>query len=196
MSDDEDPEDDLPSKGRVLSPEEIDQTIDALVKAVAMQPSMRFAVAGGVAMQAYGYPLPTKDVDSLADKTFGNQPYFEFFMPLSFGGKMYVSHQNEVKLDIIVRGDAYQALYEEALQHPVLHGGVPVLSPEYLGVIKFAAKRPKDLKALAWLLGVPDLLDAEKAGSIVHRTLGGQYALEVWNEYVRRIRLYWSRHRR
>lgn len=193
MSDDE--EDDQPSAGRVLSPEEIDQTITALEKAVALQPLMKFAVAGGVAMQVYGYPMPTKDVDALANKTFGDQPYFEFFRPLSFGGKVYVSHENEVQLDIIVRDDAYTPLYEEALNHPVQYGGVPVLSPEYLAVIKFAAKRPKDLRALAWLLGVPNLVDAKKAGKIVHRTLGGQYALEVWDEYVRRIRLYWSRHK-
>jgi len=188
-------EEDEPSAGRVLSPEEIDQTIGSLEAAVALQPSMRFAIAGGVAMQVYGYPLPTKDVDALADKTFGDQPYFEFFMPLSFGGKVYISRQNEVQLDIIVRNDAYTSLYEEALKHPIQYGGVPVLSPEYLAVIKFAAKRPKDLRALAWLLGVQGLVDAKKAGSIVHRTLGGQYALDVWNEYVRRIRLYWSRHR-
>lgn len=195
MSDDEeDPEDDAPSL-RQLSPEEIDRTIEALLEAVAMQRSMHFAVAGGVAMQAYGYPIPTKDVDILADKTFGDQPYFEFYMPLSFGGKTYVLLENDVKTDVIVRDDAYRSLYEEALKHPVHHNGVPVLSPEYLGVIKFAAKRPKDLKALAWLLGVPDLLDAEKAGLIVYRTLGGQYALDVWNEYVRRIRLYFSRHK-
>jgi hypothetical protein len=194
MSDDEE-EDEFPSGARLLSPEEIDQTIGALEKAVALQSSMRFAVAGGVAMQVYGYPTPTKDVDALADRTFGDQPYFEFYRPLSFGGKMYVSRQNEVKLDIIVRDDAYRPLYQEALEHPVEYGGVPVLSPEYLGVVKFAAKRPKDLKALAWLLGVPDLVDAKKAGSIVYRTLGGQYALDVWNEYVRRIRLYWSRHK-
>lgn len=189
----EDPEDD--ASLRELSPEEIDQTIEALVKAVALQPSMNFAVAGGVAMQAYGYPAPTKDVDVLANKTFGDQPYFEFSRPLSFGGKRYVLLENVVKTDVIVRDDAYQSLYEEALKHPIHRNGVPVLSAEYLGVIKFAAKRSKDLKALAWLLGVPDLLDAEKAGLIVFRTLGGQYALEVWNEYVRRIRLYWSRHR-
>lgn len=193
MSDDED-EDGLPSKGRTLSPEEIDQTIGALMQAVALQPAMQFAVAGGVAMQVYGYPMPTKDVDVVANKTFGDQPYFEFFRPLSFGGKVYVSHQNEVQMDVIVRDDAYKALYDEALKHPVEYGGVPILTPEYLAVIKFAAKRPKDLKALAWLLGVSGLVDAKKAGAIVHRTLGGQYALDVWNEYVRRIRLYWSRH--
>lgn len=192
--DEEDPEDDAPSS-RILSPEEVDQTIEALLKAVAMQPSMHFAVAGDVAMQVYGYPIQTNDVDVLADKTFGDQPYFEFYMPLSFGGKTYVLFKNDVETDVIVRDDAYQSLYEEALKHSVEYNGVPVLSPEYLGVIKFAAKRPKDLKALAWLLGVPGLLDAEKAGLIVYRTLGGQYALDVWNEYVRRIRLYWSRHR-
>lgn len=195
MSDDEeDPKDETPSL-RILSPEEIDQTIEALLQAVAMQPSMHFAVAGGVAMQVYGYPIPTKDVDVLADKTFGDQPYFEFYRLLSFGGKTYVLLKNEVLTDVIVRDDAYKALYDEALKHSVQYNGVPVLSPEYLGIIKFAAKRPKDLKALAWLLEVPGLLDAKKAGLIVYRTLGGQYALDVWNEYVRRIRLYWSRHK-
>lgn len=177
-----------------MSPEEIDQTIDALMEAVAMQRSMKFAVAGGVALQVYGYPMPTKDVDILADKTFGDQPHFEFDKPISFGGKAYVLRKNGVKTDVIVRDDAYRLLYEEALKNSVEYNGVPILSPEYLGVIKFCAKRSKDLKALAWLLGVPDLVDSGKAGLIVHRTLGGQYALDVWNEYVRRIRLYWDRH--
>lgn len=194
MSDEEEDPEDSP-EGHLLSPKEIDQTVGDLIEAASLQSSMKFAIAGDVALQAFGYPMPTDDVDALADRTFGDQPYFEFYMPLSFGGKVYVSRQNEVKLDIIVRDDAYKPLYEEALEHRIEYGGVPILSPEYMGVVKFSAKRPKDLTALAWLLGVPGLVDSEKAGAIVHRTLGGQHALDVWNEYVRRIRLYWSRHK-
>ncbi len=72
---------------------------------------------------------------------------------LSFGGSRSVA-RNGVPIDVIVRSDGYQALYDEALMAAKRTAGVPipVVTLPYLGAMKMAAGRGKDQQDLAWIL--------------------------------------------
>lgn len=171
---------------RFLNPEELHRAIDAMQR-VAKEKGVRVALAGGVAMQIYGSDRLTQDVDFLGSGTLGNQPVFEIVSPLTFGGLSY-KMDGGVPVDLIVRTDAYKFLYDEALSGASkTEEGIPVVSPEHLAVMKFAADRGKDRLDLAYLVSTPYLIDMNKAGDIVFKTLGGQYAVDVFEKVTARM---------
>lgn len=177
--------DDEPSK-RFLSPEEVDQAVRAMMEILSEKPDLKVAILGGIALQIYGSSKPTTDVDFVGNWTLGPQKIFEVTGPLSSGGLAYVM-ENGIPVDLIVRNDAYQKLYEDALENSVDQGGVPVVTPEYLTAMKFAAGRPKDLAAVAWLLNQPGLVDAGKVSQIMFDTLGGEYARNSWEKALAKL---------
>lgn len=166
---------------RFLSPKEVDQAVRAMMEIVSEKPDLKVAILGGIALQIYGSSKPTTDVDFVGNRTLGPQDIFEVTGPLSSGGVAYVM-EGDIPVDLIVRNDAYQKLYEAALENAVDYGGVPVVTPEYLAAMKFAAARPKDLTAVAWLLNQPGLVDAAKVSKIMFDTLGGEYARNSWEK--------------
>lgn len=166
---------------RFIDPAQIDEVL-RLMKGVAGEKGVSFALVGGVAMQAYGSDRLTLDVDFVGSETLGPQKVFEIVRPLTFGGLSYKA-PNGVGVDLIVRNDAYRALYEEALRNATsTPDGTPVVRAEYLAVLKFVSARDKDLLDLSYLLTAPSVLDREKAKDIVFRLLGGQFAVDVWNK--------------
>lgn len=173
------------TKRRFLSPDEVDQVVRAMLDVVSGKPDLSVAIAGGIALQIYGSDKPTTDVDFLSNWTLGPQDAFQIQGPLSFGGLTY--NLGDIPVDLIVRNDGYRKLYEEALENVVDYMGVPVVTPEYLAAMKFSAGRPKDIVAVAWLLGQKDLLDVEKVGDILRRTLGGQVAGDLWKRAVEKL---------
>lgn len=129
------------------------------------------AIAGGLAMQLYGDLRSTKDVDVVADA--------ELDIPgkkhsLSFGGYCYrVPHPTwgYVNLDVITRSDQWSKLYQAAIIAPRLvntkHGRVPVISPEYLVILKYLAKRSKDQLDFEYLVTTPKMVNREKVFEII-----------------------------
>ena len=103
---------------------------------------------------------------------------------LPFGGQK-IEMPSGVPVDLIVREDEYKGLYEEALRSAICtEDGQPIVRPEYLAAMKFAARRPKDNADLIFLLQQPDLLDRKLVREVVYRMVGGRFAAEEFDSVV------------
>lgn len=121
------------------------------ISAVAAAEQVECALAGGLAMQFYGFARATKDVDFVAAR----QLSLEVKNQLSFGGARYtVEVKNQtIPVDWIVRRDKWQNFYREALQDAILlPNGLRVLTPEWLIILKYIAGRSKDELDILFLL--------------------------------------------
>jgi len=135
----------------------------------------RTAMAGGFAMMFYGSPRLTNDIDIVADEpitSFGNDH------PLSFGGFSF--SVGPVPVDWIVRNDAFEGLYKQALRDAIsTEEGYDIVTPEYLVAMKMAttSEKKKHEDDILYLLREPDLVDRNEARDIVRAWLGGQFAV-------------------
>lgn len=128
-------------------------------------------LAGGLAMQIWGSPRLTADVDLVADHTPARSG-----LSLSFGGWRGTA-SNGVQVDVIVRDDEWADLYTDAFNSAETVEGspLPVITPEYLVAMKMVAGRPKDEADVRFLV-LTDDFDMETCRSIVRRHLG-KYAV-------------------
>lgn len=62
-------------------------------------------------------------------------------------------------MDWIVRNDEFKILFQAALKESVKIGEIPVLTPEWLVILKFIAGRFKDQEDAVFLLSRKDLVD-------------------------------------
>jgi len=171
------------AKPKFLAPEVLEETSRRMIELLRNE-GIRAAVAGGFAMQVYGSPRLTGDVDFLAEALPASAEPLTSIRSLVFGGQRYVAPDG-VEIDLIVRADHQKALYEAALDLSVVtEDGLPLLAPEYLAVIKFAAGRPKDEDDLLWLLQAEGLVDREKALSIAEEHLGGGFARDSLKSFM------------
>jgi hypothetical protein len=162
---------------RFLSPETLALALTEIA-ALAAREGVRLALLGGFAMQLRGSDRLTADLDLIADRRIDALPYGT---PLSFGGEA-VKVPCGVTTDLIMRDDEYADLYQAALDHAERIEGVPVpvVTAEYLAVIKMAAGRGKDLQDLDFLI-VHDKIDVTATRKIVAKTLGVYAAKEFAN---------------
>jgi hypothetical protein len=137
------------------------------------------AILGGLAMQLYGSDRLTKNVDLVSDRLIDPDKPLMKDHPLSFGGTVFKTPHG-IDVDWIVRADEYQGLYEAALGSAEEVEGLPVISIEHLAVIKFGAGRPKDYEDLMFLLVHADL-EFKKARKLVHKFLGGKFAVDQFD---------------
>jgi len=170
-----------PKEKRPLTPEEIDEGISAFLQTASNNRDLRFALVGGVALQAFGYNKGTTDVDFIITDLPVNSYPLKVGVPLSFGGSSYFLNK-DIMVDLIVRRDGYAALYQEALDLAVDQAGLPVVTLEYLTAIKFLASRDKDLKAVKWILSEPGRVNSVWIGMLLQRHLG-QYTMESWTRF-------------
>lgn len=121
-----------------------------IIGEIADSQGIDWALCGGVAMQIYGSPRLTKDLDFIASGVMPLAPVKH----LSFGGHRYQVETSRqiVDADWIVRRDAWKDLFKAALADAVDINGVPVVSPEWLVLLKWAAGRPKDEEDAVFLL--------------------------------------------
>jgi hypothetical protein len=145
------------------------------VLAIAQRESVACAIAGGLAVQLYGYARQTKDVDFIGERglplhvarylTFGGESY-----DLRLDGKQFV-------VDWILRRDKYKRFYQLALaEADTLPNGWKIVSPEWLVVLKYIAGRPKDLLDLQWLLQRTGLVNRRKLRASLTQHLGAEGA--------------------
>jgi hypothetical protein len=118
-----------------------------LLSAEALQRlGIRYAVAGGFAVGAYGYIRATTDVDFLvgeeAFEHHGALVTFKPGVPIQVGG---------VLVDYLSAAALGKHL-EETINHPTSAGELPVVSIEALIYMKLLAKRRKDLLDVTELL--------------------------------------------
>lgn len=172
---------------RMPSTEELNR-VALLACEVAGRQGLRVAVAGGMAMNHYGSPRLTKDVDVLGNGLPSEEAGLTRKAPVSFGGVTFATPDG-IDMDWIVREDEYRALYEAALEAAIpASGGFSVVTPEHLAAMKFATLRPKDYEDLMYLLGEPGVVDLERAGALVRRHLGGRFASDQFAAAIEEAR--------
>ncbi|CAN5855920.1 hypothetical protein BH20ACI4_BH20ACI4_24150 [soil metagenome] len=130
-----------------------------------------WAIVGGAAMYLYGSPRLTKDVDVIADKILSG---IKSERPLGFGGERYqVQIKNKtVDVDWIVRNDEAKQIYQAALQDAILMEGIPVITTEWLIVLKYIAGRFKDQEDAVFLLRKKNLVSRKKIRANLKKVLG------------------------
>jgi hypothetical protein len=175
------------------SPERLDEAVGQVTE-LAEREGIRVALCGGLALQSYGSPRLTKDVDMVADRVLQALPEQR---PLSFGGSQ-VSAPNGVPVDLIVRDDDFRQLYEHALDEAINRPSVPclVVRAEYLAAMKLAVRRPWDVGDLHWLITAKGILDRDLARRIVRKYVGGQFAVQEFDREVEEAEFEAERERR
>ena len=160
----------------------VDQIERGLLEVAAADPTV--LIVGGLAMQLYGSDRLTADIDVAAGgrpspDLQGSWPHLR---PLTFGG-VETRTPSGIPVDWIVREDDFEQVYMEAIGAGRRVEGVPlpVVSPEYLAVMKMIAGREKDESDLIFLLQT-DHADQKKTLRIVHRLLGS-YAAQAFDRY-------------
>jgi len=161
----------LPPYSRFPEPAKLEEAAKQLT-AKAADAGVRAALVGGYALQHYGSGRLTEDVDFAATGEIEARK----IRRLSFGGWV-IKAPNKIESDWIVRADAYEKLYEEAIKTArKTSGGYLIARPEYLAATKMVAGRDKDYDDLLWLLQQDDLVNRNKAREIVGRLLGAYAA--------------------
>lgn len=109
-----------------------------------------WALVGGLAMAIYGSDRNTKDIDVIADKLLP----LENQGKLRQGGERYIikTTKKEVAVDWILRNDEFKKLFQVALNEAVKINDIPILTPEWLVILKFIAGRFKDQEDAVFLL--------------------------------------------
>lgn len=129
------------------------------------------ALAGGIAMHVYGYRRATKDVDLLASDLLA-RPYNQ---KLSFGGESYLVQVGEriITVDVIVRDDFFRNFYDAALRDAeVMPGGLRVVTPAWMVILKYLSGRGKDILDLLWMLREPGLVDRTEVSKLLEQVMG------------------------
>lgn len=116
-----------------------------------------WALVGGLAMALYGSDRTTKDIDIIADKLLP----LEKAGLLRQGGARYIieTAKKKVAVDWIIRKDEFEKLFQAALREAVEINGVPILTPEWLVILKFIAGRFKDQEDAVFLLSRKGLVN-------------------------------------
>ncbi len=156
------------------------------VSEVAAANDVDWALVGGIAVALYGGERNTKDVDIIANKLLPIKSEGK----LRQGGERYSikAAKRDVFVDWILRNDSFKELFQIALSEAVKINGVPVLTPEWLVILKFIAGRFKDQEDAVFLLSRPGLVDRkiikEKIIKYVSREAWGlaRHGYERWYE--------------
>ena len=133
------------------------------------------ALCGGLAMHVYGFTRATLDVDFIAA---GRLP-LPVSKNLQIGGETYqvkASGEKEIEVDWIIRDDDRQEVYKAALAGATsTEDGLPIITTEWMVILKYLAGRGKDQIDLLWLLREEGLVDRSLVGQHI-KSLFGQYA--------------------
>ena len=159
-----------------------DQMIDtetglaALQRAVTLADSkgVAWALVGGIAMHLYGSPRLTNDVDVIASAILP----LEAERLLGFGGERYRVKLGKrlVPVDWIVRNDTAKKFYESALAEAYkLPSGLPIVTPEWMIILKYIAGRSRDQQDAVYLLKQKGLVDRRLIRRKIIATAGREF---------------------
>ena len=145
----------------VLDEDSASQAID-LISKIAEENKIDWALVGGLAMNFYGSDRLTKDIDMIASKRLP-MPKEKIVGQLKQGGERYQADtaKKAVSIDWIIRNDEFKALFQEALSEAVKIDDLPILTPEWLVILKFIAGRFKDQEDAVYLLSRKGLVNRE-----------------------------------
>ena len=148
---------------------------------VAGENGVACALAGGIAMHIYGFTRATTDVDMLAQTVLPMESHGE----LNFGGESYRVKvgKRTVTVDVIVRNDELQKIYETALAGALeTDSDLKIVSPEWMVVIKHFAARANDKLDLTWLLQQDGLVDRKLIERNLIKAVGKKSAFFIFKE--------------
>jgi hypothetical protein len=140
-------------------------------------------------MYLYGSDRLTADLDfvvtSFAFSVLREEHRLPVTTSLSFGG-VQTKAPNGVEVDLILREDDYESLYEAACKNAVIVEDVPlpVVSPIYLAAMKMAAGRPKDQGDLHFLLREVLFDKLPELSVVIKEYLGPYAARELQQEFL------------
>ncbi len=132
-----------------------------------------WALVGGVAMSFYGSPRQTHDVDVISSATVG----ITAERKLGFGGERYRTKvgKKDVPVDWIVRNDTAKKFYEKALADAAKIDCLPIITPEWLVILKYIAGRFKDQQDAVYLLKKKKLVDRKLVRKKIVETAGPEF---------------------
>lgn len=166
---------------QTITTEEGLEAVELLAK-VADENGVDFMIAGGLAVQLYGFTRATTDADVFASDVLP----LDAFRKLSFGGESYnvqIASGKVIVVDWIVRNDEQQDVYEASLiQSSLLTEELHIISPEWLVIIKQLAGRGKDELDWMWLLRQDGLINREKVRKLL-KELFGRAAFAIVDEF-------------
>jgi hypothetical protein len=153
------------------------------VAITAYKENTKWALIGGIAMHIYGSDRMTSDVDVVSEKILS----LEAERPLGFGGERYRTKvgEKDVAVDWIVRKDEAKPFYVNALRDAVEIAGVPIITPEWLVILKYLAGRFKDQQDAVFLLKKKGLVDRRLLRKKVKDTAGGAFWAIIANHLRR-----------
>lgn len=153
----------------LLDDESAMQTIETVGK-LADENNIDWALAGGLAVILYGSDRLTKDVNIIASKPL---PLKKEGL-LMLGGERYIvqTAKKTVAVDWIIRKDEAKKFYQEALKNAVMIADTPILSPEWLVILKYIAGRFKDQEDGVFLLSKKGLVSRRKIKQMILK-IGG-----------------------
>ena len=165
-----------------------------IVGQLAESNGIKWALCGGIAMIVYGSPRLTKDVDIIASQRLPLPPD-AVVGPLKQGGEHFLvkTEKQSVRTDWIVRNDSFKQFYQAALQDAADIDGLPVITPEYLVLLKYIAGRFKDQEDAVYLLREKGLVNRRKIKEIVVKVsgrdswIGFQVGLSRWFDIADRF---------
>lgn len=169
----------------LISGDDALQAID-IVRKLAVENEIDWAVCGGIAMAIYGSPRLTKFVDIIASKRLPLDKE-RIIGQLKQGGEHFIveTETREVPIDWILRNDDFKVFYQEALKDAVMIDGIPILTPEWLVVLKFIAGRFKDQEDAVYLLREKDLVNRDKIRELIIKVFGTNAWLLAKSGYQR-----------
>ncbi|HRH40626.1 MAG TPA: hypothetical protein PKY82_03200 [Pyrinomonadaceae bacterium] len=138
---------------------------------IAKSEKVSWALVGGLAMHLYGSDRLTKDVDIIADNLL---QITKILGHLKQGGVRYEieTSNNKVSVDWIIRRDEAKKYYNQALKDAVLLEGIPIISPEWLVILKYIAGRFKDQEDAVFLLSQTGLVNRNKIKDLIIKISG------------------------
>lgn len=156
------------------------------VAATAEKENAKWALIGGIAMHIYGSDRMTSDVDVISEKILS----LEAERPLGFGGERYRSKvgEKDVAVDWIVRKDEAKIFYTAALHDATEIAGVPIVTPEWLVILKYLAGRFKDQQDGVFLLKKKGLVNRKLLRQNIIKTTSGP----VWAIMANNLRRWYD----
>jgi hypothetical protein len=159
-------------------------SVAAAVEALS-EIAARCALIGGLALDAWGIPRATRDVD-LAVPVGAAEPAAERIRrpatevrPLLIGGVAVREPERNLRIDLIDRRFHFGALFADAIAEAAAAGRrarvggveIPLVSLEHLLAMKMVSGEPKDEIDARRILGL-DRLDYPAARNLIERFLG------------------------
>ena len=156
----------------VIDTESASQAVEIIFR-LAEENGVNWALVGGLAMNLYGSDRLTKDIDVIADKLLPIEQS-QIVGKLKQGGERFNAEtdKNVVSVDWIIRNDVFKSMFNQALKEAVRINDVPILTPEWLVILKFIAGRFKDQEDAVFLLSRKDLVDRKLIKKQVIETAG------------------------